>query len=219
MKKTILSILSAALLLATVGCNTERITGSGTIITETRAVSDFSEVEADDALDLVITEGTEHSLIIEADDNVVDRVQTSISGKRVKIEMEGINVSYNNTSIRVFIEMPALNVIKLNDASEANVSGFSNMGELEINLNDASELKLVGEAVLLTANIKDASQVNAFDFTAQTCIVDLKDASDLDIYCTDLIEGTLKDASTLRYQGNPVITATTSDASDIINAN
>ena len=217
MKTIHVSICSILFCLLIFSCN-DTIVGSGDIITETREVSDFSKVEVEDAFDVRIMQGDEFLVEVRADDNLIDKISTTVTNGNLKVEYNG-NVNIRNATTEVFIEMPTVERIELQDAVDAKVLNFTDLVELKVVAKDASDLSLSGDADVLNLEVSDASDVNAFSFIANTCNVEVTDASDLEIFCNTLLEGSVKDASTVRYRGYPDITATTSDASEIIDAN
>jgi len=163
-------------------------------------------------------QGDEFLVEVRADDNLIDRISTEVTNGNLKVEYNG-SVNVKNATSEIFIEMPTVERIKLHDAVDAEVLNFIDLSELNVVVQDATDLSLSGSADVLNIDVSDASDVEAFSFIANTCNIDVGDASDLNIFCNTLLEGRIQDASTVRYKGYPDITATTSDASEIIDAN
>ena len=84
--------LTMALLIVTAtGCESDSddaVRGSGDIVTEVREVSDFSEVHLEGSGDVVVEMGENESLTVEADDNLLELITTSVRGSRLVIEFE-----------------------------------------------------------------------------------------------------------------------------------
>ncbi len=217
MKTIHVCICSILFCLLIFSCN-DAIVGSGDIITEAREVADFSKVEVEDAFDVRIMQGDEFLVEVRADDNLIERISTQVTNGNLNVEYNG-NVNVRNATAEVFIEMPTIERIKLHDAVDAEVLNFTDLEGLKVVVQDATDLSLSGSAEVLNIEVADASDVNAFSFIANTCNVQVEDASDLEIFCNTLLDGSVEDASTVRYKGYPDITATTSDASEIIDAN
>jgi len=162
-------------------------------------------------------QGDEFLVEVYADDNLIDRISTEVTNGNLNVQYNG-NVNVRNATTEIFIEMPTVERIELKDAVDAKVLNFTNLPELKVVVKDAADLLLSGDDVL-NIDVSDASDVEAFSFITNTCNMQVKDASDLEIFCNTLLEGSVEDASTVRYKGYPTITATTSDASEIIDAN
>src|SRR5512139_891358 len=65
------------------------ITPSDTIITETREVSDFTQIDLASFGKMVITQGDSESLTIKGSDNVVPLVKTTVKNGVLTIETTG----------------------------------------------------------------------------------------------------------------------------------
>lgn len=215
--QTIHVFLSSLFFFLIFSCN-DAIVGSGDIITEVRTVDDFSKVEVEDAFDVRVMQGSEFLIEVRADDNLIDKISTEVNNGNLHVKYNG-SVNVRNATTEVFIEMPTLERIELKDAVDAKVLNFTDLPELKVDVQDAADLSLSGDADVLNIDVADASDVKAFSFVANTCTMRVGDASDLEVFCNTLLEGSVKDASTVRYKGNPTITATTADVSEIIDAN
>ena len=108
MKKFGLIVFAAALLIGLIfanGCgfgniNTiDGIRGSGTLRSEKRNVSEFTKIDAGNAVNLVITTQKDFNLTIEADDNILELIKTEMSGDTLKIYSEGKFSTKQNINI------------------------------------------------------------------------------------------------------------------------
>ena len=62
------------------------IDGNGNVITEDRSVSeDFTKVKGSTGLDVYLTEGTENKIVVEADENLMELIETNISNGKLTI--------------------------------------------------------------------------------------------------------------------------------------
>ena len=70
------------------GCHWTGIRGNGHIITENRAVEQFTSVEAEGAFDIEWVPGPP-SCTIRTDENLLHHVETSMNGKKLQLEWHG----------------------------------------------------------------------------------------------------------------------------------
>ena len=220
----VIQVLFSSLLffLLIFSCNNDvsntTIVGSGNIIKETRDVSNFSKVQVEDAIKAQITQGNKTRVEVRANDNLMNKIVTEVTNGTLHVKYRGI-VNTKNTVSEVSIQMPTVEHIKLSDAVRAEVTGFSGLSKLRVGVHDASNLSISGDADALEINVTDAGVVKGFSFDADNCNAQVADASQLSITCNKLLEGKVKDASVLRYKGNPTVTATASMASKLTSAN
>src|SRR3990170_5909134 len=64
------------------------VRGSGNVVTEERDVSDFHKIHLSGIGNLIITQGEEESLTIEADDNIMPLISADVSGERLTISFK-----------------------------------------------------------------------------------------------------------------------------------
>jgi hypothetical protein len=81
-------IFATVLLLS--ACNFDTIVGqvkgNGTLVKEERRVSEkFSEIKGSSGLDIYLTEGFENKITVEADENLLEIIETSINKGRLNI--------------------------------------------------------------------------------------------------------------------------------------
>jgi hypothetical protein len=76
--------------------NNQKLDGSGKIITENRDVSGFDKVDLQSIGNLTIVQGTEESLTIKADDNLLPYITTEVFNGTLEIGMKP-NLSFNPT--------------------------------------------------------------------------------------------------------------------------
>ena len=70
-------LITAAL--SVISCaHAETVTGSGRIVTETRSVSGFEAVQLEASMKLVLRQGTQEAVQVQADDNLVPLIETLV---------------------------------------------------------------------------------------------------------------------------------------------
>jgi len=105
--------------------------------------------------------------------------------------------------------------IDLNGASEVKHFDFYG-GNLELDLDGASECSMNGEANYVKISGSGASDIRMLNLTTETLDINLSGASDTEITVNERISGKLSGASTLKYRGNADRSdLKTSGASDI----
>ena len=112
--KQLLFLLSACVLL--ISC--DYTSGSGNIITDTRAVGNFNSISVSSSFDVEVKIGPAAAIRVEADDNIMKYIVTNVSGNELRIKMEGMH-SLNNVHMKVFITTPSL--IRINADASATV--------------------------------------------------------------------------------------------------
>ena len=228
MKRRFLIIagLAALAVLALAACDSlnETIAGSGNVVDREERVADFAAVEAGSAFGLTITRSAVFSVIVSADDNILDRIEVVRSGDRLVIRLES-GLSVSSATLRVEIEMPELRGLRLSGASRATVTDFQSSdnldiglsgasrlegdigaGDADIDLSGASRITLDGSARRIKVRLSGASTLDFTDFPVDRAELTLSGASAATVDVRkELGPVRLSGASRLTYFGNPTI--------------
>ena len=96
------------------------ITGSGNIISETRAIGNFNGISAAGGFNVEVKIGPVSEVIVEADDNVMKYIETTVSGNTLKIRL-GDHINISNAHMKVYVTAPGINSIKASSGSDVVV--------------------------------------------------------------------------------------------------
>ena len=209
MKKVGLIVFAAALLIGLVfanGCgfgginNFGGVRGSGTAKTEQRNVSGFSKVDAGGALNIEVAVQKDFSVVIEADDNLLQYIKTEVSGDTLKIYTEGKISTQKKASVK--ISMPEITGLDVSGASTAVVSNVK-ADALELNASGASKITIGGEAKELAADASGASGIDAEGLKVENADVEASGASSATVSPANELKADASGASSIYYMGEP----------------
>ena len=102
---------------------------------------------------------------------------------------------------------------ELTDASQFN--GVIKVTEqLDVDLDDASRfVNKGGETALANIKVRDASRLNIVETLVNEMHVEITDGSEATVWADSLLEGRVRDASTLYYKGHPQLQVDCGDGS------
>ena len=129
------------------------------------------------------------------DDNIIDRLTTSVEGDTLVIDLEGnFNLSGNSDRV-VAVEM----------------SDLMNLGS-----SGAADVALVGSTDSYNLDISGASFVDATDLGATEIELDISGASTVDVHASGTVTGSVSGGSSLFVHGQPQsVLVDTSGASNV----
>lgn len=176
------------------------IKGSGNLQTEKREVSNFKAVDVGGIFKVEITVQKDFDVQIEADDNLLQYIETEIDGETLEI----------STSKRISTKNPIIVKIGAPDIENLEVSGASsvvlgnlNNDSFEVDLSGASNVKVEGTTKNLVIDLSGASRVNAENLQAENVSVNASGASKADVFASNKLEADLSGASKVAYSGSP----------------
>ena len=127
-----LSIALAVLFMLQSGCTyaIKGIKGDGNVVKQERDVSNFKGIDVGGAFKVFLTQGDTEKLVLEADQNLMDVIETDVRAGVLRIKTsEDIN---NATELNVYITFKDLNELDISGACDL-------MGENKFKLDDIHE--------------------------------------------------------------------------------
>jgi hypothetical protein len=118
---------------------------------DTRNVRGFTKVNFGVAGDLFIKIGPEFKLVLEGDRDVLDDIETEVSGDRLNIKKENWRFSFHNEQVTVNLTMPELEGLGVSGSGKAQI-----MDDVEA---DKLSLGVSGSGKVITAGLN----VDRFD--------------------------------------------------------
>jgi hypothetical protein len=223
--KIIRNITICLSLLLTIGCYWdvhEMITGNGDVVFEERQVSDFNGISVSSGIDVYITQGERESVEVEADENLMDVINTRVENDVLKISTsKNIRMA---KSKKVYVTYVNLNKIGVSSAGDVKGKNTLNTDKLKINLSSAGDLvldveadeilikisssgnvSLSGKTNYLKAGLSSAGDLNAFDLEAKVGDISVSSAGDAKVFITDEASFSSSSAGDIIYKGDPKI--------------
>ncbi len=213
--KTALTLVIFVILSSLLACNIsvgntniETIRGSGKVVSETREVSNISGVELALQGTLHISVGTNESLRIEAEDNLLGYILTDVSGGELVIKTKtGVNLN-NTKPINYYLTVTGLKSIAISSSgdieasdlvSEAFSTSVSSSGDLTI-----SSLKCTS----LQVRSSSSGNTSIGNLQADSINVTISSSGDVTIENGSVPKQDVNISSSGDYQADAVVSST-----------
>jgi hypothetical protein len=206
--------------------------GSGHVVTEERAVSDFNAVAFGSIGELAIQPGEQESLTIEAEDDVLSHIRTEVRGGTLYIGLDepGTPLSvYPTRPIRFTLTVARLEAIDLSGAGNVTASGpltghlsarLSGAGGLAlssldletlvVDLSGAGSLSAAGTADRLEVGVSGFGSFNGADLQSTEAEVTLRGFGSATVWATSRLTAAISGVGSVTYYGEPSVTKTVS---------
>jgi hypothetical protein len=224
------------LMLMTSACGIVPTFGSGTLITETRDVSGFTQVEVSGGGTLnIIQDGTE-SLTVETDDNVMQYITSEVRGGTLFLDMEFGMRSFLPSKLHFTLHVKDLNSINTSGSWEV-VSASIQTGTLDIVISGSGKVMinaLTADQLVITAsgssNLDLAGKVNsqaittsgsgkylAGDLQSTTANIGISGSGNVTVWVTENLTVDVSGSGNVSYYGNPQVSFDQSGSGNIHN--
>jgi len=198
------------------------IKGNGNVLKQERDISSFSGIEVGGAFKVFLTQGDKESLVVEADENLMDVIDTEVRGNTLKIKTTEDIRDYK--TLNVYITFKDLSELDISGACQLNgenkfklgdidmdCSGASDVslklsaGKMNLDCSGASNMDLFGTAESIDMDISGASHLDASDLEVKMCNADVSGASHGKVFVTGELSAEVSGAGSLKYKGDAVI--------------
>ena len=238
----IVFLLSISLSLS--GCNSieglnlpEVVRGSGNVVTELRPVEGFETVVLNGAGKLVITQGTGEKLLIEAEDNILPKIVTSVENGVLTLGFE-TNIREDQViptkEMVYYLNIVELNGLTINGAAtletndlvlqgltlKINGTGKFNLNEiqatrLEVSIDGGADVTVSGLGGDQIIVINGAGQYNAENFQTSSTAITMNGLGDATVWAEDDLMISINGAGGVNYYGDPHVTQNISGVGNV----
>jgi len=246
MNKTNQSILLAILILAALvlsACGTvvlqgnrNAVRGSGKVVEETRAVSGVTGVELATLGTLKIKVGDTESLLIKAENNLMEHIETEVIGGKLRIGTpDNVNLDPKR-SVKYTLTVTSLDTIVISSSgdiqapdleagkfsitirSSGNLEmGVLNADTLEVDISSSGNLDIGGGQVKTqNITINGSGKYKAKDLESEDAEVNINSSGSATIWVLDSLKANLGSSGDLRFRGNPTLDATANSSGKVI---
>jgi len=211
--------------------------GSGVTARETRKVSGFDAIHIRFPAEVTITQGSVESLTIEADDNLLPQLATTVKSGTLVIENSEPSWSKRvnpKADVVIKIVVKDLGEIRFPSAGTLTVEklktdelyiSLSGAGEvilsdlkadkLTVDVSGAGSFKVDGEAGEVNISISGMGSFDGEDFTAQEARVEISGAGSATLRVEEKLDARISGAGSVDYYGDPEVTRQVSGAGSV----
>ncbi|MEZ4875343.1 MAG: head GIN domain-containing protein [Flavobacteriaceae bacterium] len=197
-----------------------QVNGNGNVTTETREVSDFSSVRGSAGMDVFLTQGTENKVVVEADENLMEYIETYVENGMLRIttqksigrsKSQKVHVTY--VTLEKIEASSGADVIGNSIIKNETLSLSSSSGaDLEVEIlakevyassSSGSDLKISGKATRLIADASSGSDLKARELEVISCKAEASSGADIAVTVKDEMVGHASSGGDIQYYGNP----------------
>jgi hypothetical protein len=220
----VFGLLIIGLLLIT-ACGLRSIQGSGDVITENREVSGFDSVSHTGIGRVIIVQGDEESLTIEADDNLLEYITSEVKNGTLELGFTD-NVRIDPAPSITFtvgvkdlkeLDSTGTGSIEIDELSADNLTistsgtGSISIGtltatDLVVNAEGTGDIKLAGKVETQEISRVGTGDYDASDLESKTANVEAIGTGNVVIWVLDSLDVEITGTSEVSYYGSPNVT-------------
>lgn len=222
-KVVVLVALIGILAVAAVSCKWTIgvVRGSGDIESEEREVSGFNEIQFTGIGNLIIEQGDEEALVVEADDNIIGLIETEVRGDELHIGFKrGVNI-VPTSKVKFYLTVKELDRIDLSgvgdidcdefetDDLEFHISGSGDIDfeiiaeNIETSVSGLGDIDLSGAVDFQRIQISGSGKYEAKKLESKDCEVEISGLGSATVNVSDDLDIEINGAGNVYYKGDP----------------
>jgi hypothetical protein len=212
--------------------------GSGPVVGEDRQVPAFTRVEVSGKGTLIISQGETPALRVEGQRNVLDRLETTVTGDTLRIEPRSrwfdYGIFWNNEPVTYHVTVTSLAGIELSGAVAVrgesllraeefvlDCSGSSDVDleiearDLRVSTSGSSDVTLKGQADTVSFDGSGSTHVFAKDLVSRVATVDGSGSTTVEVNASERLNVDSSGSSTVSHVGHPILTTNISGSGEV----
>ncbi|MEX2089973.1 MAG: head GIN domain-containing protein [Bacteroidota bacterium] len=190
------------------GCSTEdtivspdQVVGSGKLVSEDRTVGTFAGIRVTGIANVVIRQDPVQALRIEADDNVADRVTTTVEGGLLTVGLE--RGSYSKITVNVYASMATVRRLEVIGSANFSTTTPIQTDSLTCRITGTGNMTLQGSANAGVFEITGAGAISAFNLNLERCWSLISGTGNIEVNVSHQLTASITGVGSITYAGNP----------------
>jgi|SRR5690348_15737945 hypothetical protein len=175
--------------------------GSGVPGTQARDLPAFDRVELAGSNDVMVHVGGKQLVVVEADDNLLDRVTTRVRTSTLVIANTPGSFT-TRSPMRVDVTVPSLSGLTLSGSGNVVVSGVR-ADRFDVSLSGSGTLTGSGAATRLDVTVPGSGSVEFIPLAAKTVRAAVSGSGSIFVTATERLDASVSGAGAILYAGHP----------------
>ena len=190
------------------------VRGSGVAATQARDLPSFASVDLAGTNNVVVHVGGSRSVVVHADDNLIELVTTEVRSGKLVIADAGSFTT--RTPMRVDVSVPTLDAVTLSGDGIVTVDAVA-AEQFEAQLPGTGVLRASGTVERLDATLGGSGDLQLQDLTARDAIVAVTGSGRLQVHATATLDASVPGSGAIFYSGDvPKVTQSVTGTGTII---
>ncbi len=216
----------------------QNIRGSGPVVSETRDVPIHRDLSVSIPADVYIYQSQERDLTIEAQSNVLDAIETRVSGSELKIGLENGAGLGSHEPIKIYISSAMFNTIRLSgsvnlysetqivtDDFDIGISGSGNVdvavvaNNVKASISGSGKMWIEGTTLDEEFTISGSGDIYSFGLLCETSDVAISGSGKAEVKVTEYLNAHISGSGSVYFKGYPEVDSHVSGSGNVVHVN
>ncbi len=184
-------------------CKKEVIRGKGDIVSQERAVSNFSRIKIKGITDVTVVQGSSFRVTVSDYENLVNEIETSLSGEELTIGYKR-DVWVTKGNSKATITMPSLKGVRVDGSGDFIIDGpFTGTPFFSLQINGSGNVN-INNAVVDEADIhiSGSGDVKNFGLQCKKATVKISGSGNAELTVSEFLDVRIDGSGDVYYKGN-----------------
>ncbi len=213
------------------------LSGNGNVQTQNREITGFDAISSSGDFHVSVMPGTQFSVEIKAESNLLPYIETYVSGSTLKIGTSGVHSLRHHYPIEVFITQPELNGLTLSGSGLLQAGSFSSdnfqiglsgSGDIDakviakkinVNVSGSGNIFLEGEALESDFRISGSGKIKTYDLVQDHCQASISGSGDIYVNVSQTLFAGISGSGKIYYINHPLIHSNISGSGKVVDKN
>ena len=186
--------------------------GSGNVITESRLVGGFDEIDLSGSGTVVVVVNGTESLTIEAEDNIMPLLTTEVHNGRLELSTKS-SISPTVTVIYT-ISAATLEGVSISGSGDITATGID-ADSFNADVSGSGQIEVVGTTGALSVDISGSGKYDGGDLVASVATVSVTGSGDAVVNATNELDAEVSGSGNIEYIGDPSLVSSISGSGDV----
>lgn len=211
--------------------------GSGNLITESRPVRGFDQIAVSGNGTLIVKQGAQESLTIEAEDNIMRKIRTEVRGDRLEIDLDRgwrPDFSWPRKPITYTVTVKDLEAVNLSGSGDLEAANLTvdrlkvELGgstdawldnitarDLEVRVSGSGNVRVSGTATGQELNISGSGDYDADGLASRDAQVQISGSGKVTVRVSEALDVRVSGSGDVDYIGNPRVEQNVSGSGNV----
>lgn len=206
----------------------EKVKGNGNMVTKERNLVEYNEVAVAGSFDVALVSGKEGKLVIEAEENLIEYIETENVGSKLKIRVKkGYNIVASNGK-KILVTVPFTDISKVSLSGSGDVytkntikatqfsAALAGSGDLVLEVDatnvegsiaGSGDIVLKGKTNNFECSVAGSGDIDAFGLNAGNTEVSISGSGNANVSCNGgMLKSRIAGSGNVTYKGEPAKT-------------
>lgn len=211
------------------------IRGTGPVYSETRVVPVHRDISVAIPADVYIVQSPVRDLTIEAQANVLDAIETYVSGNELKIKLENGAGLGRHETIKIYISSAFYNNIRLSgsvnlyaetpivtDVFDVSISGSGSVdaevfaNTVRASISGSGKISLAGTTIAENFTVSGSGDIYAFGLLSETANISISGSGTTEVSVAEFLKASISGSASIFYRGFPDVDSRISGSGKVV---